>query len=225
MLTTPRPTTKQTAHPMSYQGQQEQAPDTAVAYDAFGSPPGDEPRARGIYARHGAWDPNQQWTDPYNAYGKREFLPHVFISDLIRSPQGQAYQDVTGAATLGVEGVRAGEASNINQSRQEAASMGLGRGYAQQMGSNIRQEGTQAASQMLLQADLESRARAYEMAQMMTQALIESNKTRVANYWQEKTIKAAKDAGDSAMLGGIIEGGLGLVGNVVGGLAAGGVFS
>ena len=200
----------------------EQAPDTAVAYDAFGSPPPDEGRARGIYAQHGSWDPNQEWTDPYNAYAKREFMPHVFMADLMKSGAGQGYLDTTGAATLGVEGARAGEQNAINQGRQEAANAGLGRGYAEQMTQGIRQEGTNQASQMLLQADLEGRSRAYEMAQMMTQALMEANKTRVASYWQEKAIKAAKSAGDSSMFGSILGGLVQAGGAIAGGAIAAG---
>lgn len=153
------------------------------------------------------WNPTGYWADPRGKRYGKTFQPHQFVGQLLQTPEAQRYANVSGVATTaGVEAVRQGESRLITQARRAAAAQGLGRGFAQQMETNIRQRGTEAASEALVQAQLEERQRRFELAQMMAQALIDANKMSVARYLMKKQIKAGKHAATMGMLGGLFEG-------------------
>ena len=161
---------------------------------------------------------NQQHTDPYGPeVSGAQFQPHVFMNQFQQSPEAQDYKNIGGlAATTGVQSIRGGEAQATDEMRQSAGSQGLGRGFAQQQATDIRQQGTMGTPDTLMQANLEQRSRRLEMTQLMTQSLIEAHKYRAYYYLARKTLKYAKKAGDSSMWGGIIGG----IGAIAGGAIA-----
>lgn len=179
------------------------------------------------------WDQENLWHDPAGKAFRRQYTPQFFVSDLHSSPAGQEYADVGGVAqSLGVEGVRQGEAQASDEARQSAASAGLGRGFAQQQQSDIRQRGTEAAADTTMQAELEERSRRYGMASQMAQALIETNKAFYSRYLSEQQRKWGAKAGMLSFFGDVIGAAGAVAGAAIGGPAgaaaggaAGGAFS
>ncbi len=169
-----------------------------------------------------SWNPQGRYTDPlgYKVPQKR-FAPHLFMRQLTDSPEARDYMDVEGAArTSGVQGIRGGEAAATDEARQEAANQGLGRGFAAQQQTDIRQQGTMGVSDMMVQANLEGRSRRFEMASQMTQSLIEAHKYKAYYYLARKTMKAGAKAGRLSFLGDIGGALLGAGGSIAGGAIA-----
>lgn len=152
------------------------------------------------------WNPQGTWTDPMGAGVHTKFFsPHIFMADLVNSPQARAYQDVEGTArSIGVEGARRGEAQEIERTRQTAANQGLGKGFAESQESQIRQQGTQQATDALMAAEMEGKARRFQMATIMAASLVETHKYMTAYYLQRKAMKSGEDAAQMGMLGNII---------------------
>jgi hypothetical protein len=161
-----------------------------------------------------AWNPSGYWPDPMKGPGfRKNFEPHKFIGTLMQSPEAQRYADVEGLArSKGVQSVRGGEQAQIDETEQAAASQGLGRGYAQQSKQNIRQQGTMAATEMVMGAALESRSRQYQQAAQLAASLIESNKSRFTAYLNKKAQESAESA---AITGGLIEAGGNILSSVL----------
>lgn len=158
------------------------------------------------------WNPSGYWPDPMDARFKKSFRPHEFIGALVNSQAGQEYGDVEGPTrALGVQGIRSGERRNIDKTKQEAASQGLGRGFATQAGSDIRQQGSLDVAEMTLGAHLEGRSRRFQLATVMAQSLLEANKARFSKYLQDRARESAEDA---SFLGGA----LGALGDIGGAL-------
>ena len=98
---------------------------------------------------------------------------------------------------------RAGEADTITRSRQSAANQGLGRGYAQQAETDIRQQGTLAVTDQILAARDEENSRRYQQIAMLTESLVNANKVRFSAYLQKKAQKAARSASIFGAIGNI----------------------
>ncbi len=145
------------------------------------------------------WNPTGYWPDPYAERFRKNFRPHEFIGALNASPEAQAYGNPEElASTVGAQSVREGEQAVTEESTQEAANQGLGRGYAQQQKTNIRQQGNQQISDNILGAHLEGQSRRYQQAAMLAASLMEANKSRFTSYLNKK---AQESAADSDLLG------------------------
>lgn len=153
---------------------------------------------------------------------KKNFAPHAFVESLVNGKAGQDYANVGGlASTLGVQAARGGEANAITEARQTAANQGLGRGFAAQQESDIRQQGTMNVTDQLMGAALEERSRRFQLQSMLASSLIESNKSRYLNYLQKKASKAASSASALGFLGSLGGGLLSAGGAIAGGLIGG----
>jgi len=162
-------------------------------------------------------DPTGFYNDPGGKTYNYEFRPHDFVSRLNQTSEARDYADVGGVvSSMGVQGARQGEASAIRTGQQEAASQGLGRGYAAQLGTDIRQEGSQNAAQMMMTGELEERGRRYEQALSFAQSLIEANKARQAVYFQRKAMRESERAATTGLLGDLGGGLIGAAGSVIG---------
>jgi hypothetical protein len=144
------------------------------------------------------------YLNPYSSepFFKRRYAPHLFVADMINNPDVENYANVSDVASAqGVDAIRGGEARATTAAKRTAGQSGLGRGYAGQMETDIRQEGTQGAAQAMMGAELEERARRANLQMMFTQALMESNKSRYAAYLAEKARKSGQQAGNMQMVG------------------------
>jgi len=140
------------------------------------------------------------------------FIPQDFVRDLLSTPEAGAYANVEGTAkAAGVNAIRGGEAATITSAKQQAANAGLGRGFAQQQETNIKQQGTMETSNQILAAKDEENSRRYQQLLMLTQAQISSNKSRLAAHLAKK----AQDAQNSASI-------LGTIGNIFGSVVGAG---
>ena len=162
-------------------------------------------------------NPEADYGTPYgdfqNPYGSKflgkYFNPSQFVAQLMSNPATRDYTQIGDETrALGVSSARAGESQAIQEGQDTAANQGLGRAAGAQLKSNIRQQGTEAASEMVLGADMEQRARRFQIASMMTQAGIEGNKSRFASYLQKKALKAQQQAGITSMFSSIFGGAL-----------------
>lgn len=143
------------------------------------------------------------------AYGDNKKWLHgsTTIAELAGSREGQDYANPEQRATaFGVQGVREGEARNIEGARQNAANQGLGRGFANQQEADIRQRGNFEASAMVLQAQEEGAARRYQQAVALAAALMEADQYAAVAYSQGRAEKRAKNAGILGSIGGILGG-------------------
>lgn len=158
------------------------------------------------------------FTNPYgNDFFSQNYSPSTFVGDLINTPAAREYTQVGDQArALGVQGIRSGESSAIESGQQDAASKGLGRAAGSQIKTNARQQGSEAASEMVLGADMEQKARRFQLASLMATAGAEGNKARFSAYLQKKALKASKDAAASGAFGQIAGGFLGAVGSTLG---------
>jgi len=181
-------------------------------------------RRAGLQGQATEWDPSGFWPDVNGQIFKKQYSPFKFVGRLLQSDAAKNYADVGGtAASLGVEGIRRGEENRVQESRRNAASQGLGRGFAAQQETNIRQQGDQAASQTVLAAGLEERSRRFQLAQLMASSLIEANKVRYSKYIQKRLAKKAGRAGLLGAIGNIGGAALGLAGTLIGGPVGGAV--
>jgi hypothetical protein len=168
------------------------------------------------------------YSNPVGKLFQKNFLPHVFVDQQLQHEDTQRYANVGDVArSIGVDTARRGEAGNIESARRGAAAGGLGRGYADQMESDIRQQGTQGAADALLGAELEERSRRAQIQALYADALIQTNKAAYGSYLAKKAAKAGKSSGllsaigsvGGALLGGPIGG---AIGGLVGGAVEGG---
>lgn len=179
--------------------------------------------AAGFQGNPTAFDPTGEYSDPTGGLYKRYFRPQDFVQQFARSKAARDYVGVGGVArTLSVEGIRGGERRAVQDAKQSAASQGLGRGYAGQLEADITQESSQRASQALLGAELEERARRRDLAMQVVQSLIEGNKSRMAVFWHNKARRDAKSAAQLGLLGDIAGGLLGAGGAIGGAILGGG---
>lgn len=159
-----------------------------------------------------AWNPSGYWPDPYQDRFSQSFRPHEFVGALMQSPEAKRYGDVEGLArSKGVQSARAGESSMIDDAEQTAASQGLGRGYADQAGEDIRQKTTEAVTDTVMTSALEGRSRQYQQAAQLAASLVESNKARFTAYLNRQAQQSAEHA---SIIGGLLQG----IGGIVGGL-------
>lgn len=153
-----------------------------------------------------------------DANGQRAdtFQPQTFISSLLGGQAAQDYASPSSAiASKGVGAIRGGERKNIDKAKQEAAAGGLGRGFAQQQESDIRQQGTQSVAEVTAGAALEERTRRFQLASMLAGSLVEANKSAFTAYLAGKGIQAGSDAAGHAETGAIIGGGLAAAGGIL----------
>jgi hypothetical protein len=156
------------------------------------------------------WNPSGYWPDPYEGRFRKDFRPHEFVGALMATPAAKRYGDVESLArSKGIQSVRGGEQAQIDETEQTAASQGLGRGYANQAKQNIRQQGSMAATEVVMGAALESRSRQYQQAALLAASLTEANKARFTAYLNKK---AQESSESSSIIGGI----LGAVGDIAG---------
>jgi len=168
------------------------------------------------------WNPSGYWPDPMQGPGfRKDFQPHKFIGSLVNSQAGQDYADVEGTAeTYGVQGIREGEGSATEEAQQDAASQGLGRGFANQQKTNIRQQSNAAVADTMLAAHMEGKARRWQQAAMIANSLLEANKARYVSYLNKQAASAAES---SALIGALGTIGGGLIGGILGGPVGAGI--
>jgi len=169
-----------------------------------------------------SWNPSGYWPDPLSGPGfRKNFEPHKFIGSLINSQAGQDYADVEGTAeTIGAQGIREGEQTATEESTQEAASQGLGRGFAAQQKSNIRQQSNAEVADTMLAAHMEGKARRWQQAALLANSLLEANKARYVAYLNKQAASAAES---SALIGALGTIGGGLIGGILGGPVGAGI--
>lgn len=167
-------------------------------------------------------DPGGKYYNPEGHLFKENYSPQRFVNQLINSKEAQDYADVGGLASAsGVNAIRGGEQDAVSEARNRAAAGGLGKGFADQAESGIRQNATISTSDMLLKAAMEERARRFQFESYMATASMEANKSRFAQYLQKKAAKAGSDAAFLGLLGDIGGAVLGAAGTMIGGPAGG----
>lgn len=160
-----------------------------------------------------AWNPSGYWPDPYQPRFNTEFRPHEFIGALVNSKPAQDYENPEQTQeAIGTQSIRAGEKNQIDESNQEAANQGLGRGYADQEATDIRQKGSEQVAEQTMGAHLEGASRRFQVATLMAQSLLEANKARFTAYLNSKAQSSAQSSSILGAIGQILGGGLPLLG-------------